>query len=194
MPRIATIERTTLETKVSVTVNLDGAGITTVTTGVGFLDHLLTSLGHHSLIDLSISCEGDVHIDDHHTVEDTMLVLGETLATALGDRAGISRYGNAIVPMDEALGTCAIDVGGRPYSSIQATLQGPSIGNFTTQNFEHGLEALARTGGFTLHLTATGRNDHHVAEAGIKSVARALRMAVAVDDRRVGIASTKGTT
>ena len=194
MTRIATIERTTLETNVSVTVNLDGAGLSTVVTGVGFLDHLLTSLAHHSLIDLTVSCEGDLHIDDHHTVEDTMLVLGEALGSALGDRAGISRYGNATVPMDEALGSCAIDVGGRPYAAIEASLVGPSIGNFTTQNFAHGLEALARTGGFTLHLTADGRNDHHVAEAGIKAVARALRMAIAPDSRRVGIASTKGTT
>lgn len=193
MTRTASIERTTLETKVAVTVDLDGTGTTNVSTGVGFLDHLLTSLGHHSLIDLSVSCEGDLHIDDHHSVEDTMLVLGEALAAALGDRAGISRYGNATVPMDEALGVCAIDVGGRPYSLIQATFGGQSIGNFTTQNFEHGLEAFARTAGFTLHLTATGRNDHHVAEAGIKSVARALRMAVETDDRRRGIASTKGT-
>ncbi len=193
MTRTASIERTTLETKVALSLDLDGTGTTNVTTGVGFLDHLLTSLGHHSLIDLSVSCEGDLHIDDHHSVEDTMLVLGEALASALGDRTGISRYGNATVPMDEALGVCAIDVGGRPYSAIQATFGGPNIGNFTTQNFEHGLEAFARTGGFTLHLTATGRNDHHVAEAGIKSVARSLRMAVETDDRRRGIASTKGT-
>lgn len=193
MTRTASIERTTLETKVAVRVDLDGSGTTSVSTGVGFLDHLLTSLGHHSLIDLSVSCEGDLHIDDHHSVEDTMLALGEAIGTALGDRTGISRYGNAAVPMDEALGTCAIDVGGRPYSVIEAAFEGQYIGNFSTQNFEHGLEAFARTGGFTLHLTTAGRNDHHVAEAGIKAVAKSLRMAVDLDNRRQGIASTKGT-
>lgn len=193
MTRNATIERTTNETKVTVSINLDGTGTTAISTGVGFFDHLLDALGHHSLIDLSIATEGDTHIDDHHTVEDTMLVLGEALATALGDRTGISRYGNAAVPMDEALASCAVDVGGRPYSVISADFANPSIGSFTLQNFAHGLEALARTAGFTLHVTATGANDHHVAEAGIKAVARALRSAVAIDDRRIGIASTKGT-
>lgn len=194
MNRTAKIERVTNETKVSVSVDLDGSGTTAIETGVGFFDHLLTALGHHSLIDLTITCEGDLHIDDHHSVEDTMLVLGEALGTALGERSGITRFANATVPMDEAIATCAIDVGGRPYSVFEIALSNPMIGNFTTQNFTHGLEALARSAGFTLHLMSTGSNDHHITEAGIKAVARALRMAVAPDDRRVGIPSTKGTT
>ena len=194
MTRTAKIERITNETKVSVSVDLDGSGTTAIETGVGFFDHLLTALGHHSLIDLAISCEGDLHIDDHHTVEDTMLVLGEALGAALGERAGIARFGNATVPMDESVASCAIDVGGRPYSVFNVNLANPMIGDFTTQNFTHGLEALARSGGFTLHVTAAGDNDHHITEAGIKAVARALRMAIEPDDRRIGIPSTKGTT
>ena len=123
-----------------------------------------------------------------------MLVLGEALGAALGERAGIARFGNATVPMDESVASCAIDVGGRPYSVFNVNLANPMIGDFTTQNFTHGLEALARSGGFTLHVTAAGDNDHHITEAGIKAVARALRMAIEPDDRRIGIPSTKGTT
>lgn len=194
MNRTARIERSTKETTVEIEVGLDGTGTTEVATGVGFLDHLLTSLGHHALIDLRISTEGDLEIDDHHTVEDTMLVLGDAVATALGERTGIQRFGDAVVPMDEAVATCAVDVGGRPYAVIEIPLSQPSIGNLSTQNLPHGLEAFARTAGITLHLTATGDNDHHVAEAAFKALARALRSAVAPDSRREGVASTKGTT
>ncbi|MDH3306037.1 MAG: imidazoleglycerol-phosphate dehydratase HisB [Acidimicrobiia bacterium] len=192
MTRTATISRTTRETSVTVTVDLDGDGTTDVATGVGFFDHLLTSFGHHSLIDLTVRTEGDLHIDDHHTVEDTMLVLGEALAAALDQRAGIARFGDAAVPMDEALARAAVDVGGRPYAVINVPLRTERIGTFTCQNFAHGLEAFCQTAGFTLHLTAGGENDHHIAEAAIKAVARAVRAAVTADPRRPGMASTKG--
>jgi imidazoleglycerol-phosphate dehydratase len=194
MTRTATTTRHTKETSVEVSLDLDGTGSADVSTGVGFFDHLLTSLAHHALFDLTIRVEGDLEIDDHHTVEDTALVLGDAFATALGTREGISRFGDAVVPMDEALGRAAVDVGGRPYSVIDLPLTQPAIGNLSTQNLPHALEAFVRTAGITLHLSAEGRNDHHIAEAAFKALARALRAAVAVDDRRTGVASTKGTT
>ena len=193
MSRTATVTRVTRETAVAVTLDLDGSGTAEVGTGVGFFDHLLTSLAHHALFDLTVRTEGDLEIDDHHTVEDTALVLGEALAGALGDRSGIVRYGDAAVPMDEALAIAAVDVGGRPYAVVDLELATERIGDLTTQNLPHALEALCRTAGMTLHLTARGRNDHHVAEAAFKALARALRVAVALDPRRTGIASTKGT-
>lgn len=192
--RTAHIRRETRETAVEVHLDLDGSGQAEVSTGVGFFDHLLTSLAHHALFDLQVQTTGDLVVDDHHTVEDTALVLGSAIAEALGDRAGISRFGDAAVPMDEALGSAAVDVGGRPYAVIDLPLQNPTIGNLTTQNLPHALEALARTAGITLHLQSRGRNDHHQAEAAIKALARALRQAVARDARREGLASTKGTT
>ena len=176
----------------SVTVDLDGSGSSKVRTGVGFFDHLLTSFSHHSLIDLTVEVDGDLAVDDHHTVEDTALVLGEALGESLGDRSRIVRFGEATVPMDEALARCAVDVGGRAYSVIELPLSTPYIGNLTTQNLAHALEALARTAGFTLHLAASGSNDHHIAEAAFKALARAVRIAVTADERRQGIASTKG--
>ncbi len=194
MTRQATVTRTTTETDIEVSVDLDGSGSTDVSTGVGFFDHLLVSLGHHSLVDLRIATRGDLEIDDHHTVEDTAIVLGQAFAEALGDRSGIQRYGDATVPMDEAIATCAVDVGGRPYAVIDIDLVQASIGNLSTQNVPHALEAFARAAGFTLHLTSTGANDHHVAEAAFKALARALRAAVATDPRRQGVASTKGST
>ena len=194
MTRSATVTRTTRETDVTVTLDLDGSGAAEVATGVGFLDHLLGSLAHHALFDLTVRTEGDLVIDDHHTVEDTALVVGEALAEALGDRTGIARFGDGAVPMDEALATAAIDVGGRPYAVIDLELATERIGNLTTQNLPHALEAFCRTAGVTLHLTARGRNDHHVAEAAFKALARALRAAVAADPRRDGIPSTKGAT
>ena len=193
-PRQAVVSRTTKETDITISIDLDGTGVNSVSTGVGFFDHLLTSLSHHSLIDMAIETTGDLEIDDHHTVEDTALVLGDALAQALGDRSGIQRYSDAAVPMDEALARCSLDVGGRPYAVINLELSTPYIGNLTTQNIAHALEAFARTAGFTLHLSASGSNDHHVAEAAFKALARALRGAVGVDPRRDGIASTKGPT
>ena len=193
MTRTATVERSTRETTVSVTIDLDGSGAAEISTGVGFFDHLLTSLSHHSLIDMTISTEGDLYIDDHHTVEDTALVLGEALSEALGDRAGIERFADAKVPMDEAVAEAVLDVSGRPYAVIDLPFTTERIGNLTAQNIPHALEAFARTAGLTLHLKATGANDHHIAEAAFKALARALRSAIAIDPRRSGIPSTKGT-
>ena len=194
MTRIARVERITNETKVTIELDLDGAGASTVTTGVGMFDHVLTSLAHHGLFDLTVTTDGDLEIDDHHTVEDTALVLGTAFADALGDRAGIRRYGDAVVPMDEAIARCAVDVGGRPYAVLDIATSGERIGNLTLQNVPHALEAFARTAGFTIHLEASGDNDHHVVEAAFKALARALRSAVEADQRREGIPSTKGTT
>ena len=193
MPRNATCRRSTKETRVSVTLDLDGNGDATVRTGIGFFDHLLTSLAHHALFDLTVNTDGDVEVDDHHTVEDTALCLGEALGAALGDRTAIHRFGDARVPMDEAIATATVDVGGRPYSVVDLELANPAIGNLTAQNIPHALEAFARSAGITMHLTATGRNDHHVAEAAFKALARALRAAVSPDPRRSGMPSTKGT-
>ena len=193
MSRTASIRRTTRETEVAVTVDLDGEGRAEVHTGIGFLDHLLTSLAHHALFDLEVRTSGDLEVDDHHTVEDTALVLGQAIAEALGDRAGIARFGDAAVPMDEALARAAVDAGGRPYAVIDLALRNERIGALTAQNLPHALETLARTAGMTVHLEASGRNDHHVAEAAFKALARALRAAVSPDGRRRGVPSTKGT-
>jgi imidazoleglycerol-phosphate dehydratase len=192
--RTATLTRVTRETSVELTLDLDGTGMTDIDTGVGFFDHLLGSLAHHGLFDLTIRARGDLHVDDHHTVEDVALVLGAALAEALADRAGIERFGDAAVPMDEALATAVVDAGGRPYAVIELPFAGERAGTLTLQNVPHALEALARGGGITLHLTGTGRNDHHLAEAAFKALGRALRAATAPDPRRRGLASTKGST
>ncbi len=191
--RRVTVARRTRETDVTISLDLDGSGSADVATGVGFYDHLLTSLAHHALFDLEIRVSGDLEIDEHHTVEDVALVLGAALAEALGDRAGIARFGEASVPMDEALATAVLDVGGRPYAALDVPFRAERIGALPTQLVDHALEAFARTAGVTLHLRASGRNDHHVAEAAFKALARALRGAVAPDPRRAGIASTKGS-
>jgi len=191
-PRVSALRRRTRETDVSVRVALDGTGEASISTGIGFYDHLLTSLAHHSLIDLRIEATGDLEVDDHHTVEDVALVLGAALAAALGDRAGIRRFGDAAVPMDESLASVAIDVGGRPYAVIDLPFRAERIGALSTQLIEHALEAFARTSGSTLHVRGTGRNDHHLAEAAFKALARALRAACEPDPRRAGVASTKG--
>ncbi len=191
--RAAHIERSTSETEVIVDLNLDGIGSADIRTGVGMLDHLLTSFAHHSLIDMNITTDGDLEIDDHHTVEDTMLVLGTAIDKALGDRTGITRYGDALVPMDEALSTVAIDFGGRPYAVVDIPFRADRIGELSTQLIDHGIEAFARTARVTLHVTASGRNDHHIAEATFKALARATCEAIARDPRRIGIPSTKGS-
>jgi imidazoleglycerol-phosphate dehydratase len=193
MSRSATRERATRETRISVSVDLDGSGRSSVNTGIGFLDHLLTSLAHHALFDVEVSATGDLEVDEHHTVEDVALVLGEAVSSALGDRAGIVRFGDASVPMDEALATVALDLSGRPYAVIGIAFRGERIGALSTQLVEHALESFARTAGATVHVRATGRNDHHIAEATFKALARALRAAVALDPGRAGVASTKGT-
>ena len=185
--------RETKETRITVSVDLDGSGEAAIATGVGFYDHLLSSLSHHSLIDISISASGDLEIDDHHTVEDVALALGGAISDALGDRAGITRFGAARVPMDESLAQCALDLSGRPYAVIDLPFRGDRMGELSTQMVEHALISFAQASGATLHIDAVGRNDHHLAEAAFKSLARALRMAVAPDPRRTGVASTKGS-
>jgi imidazoleglycerol-phosphate dehydratase len=192
--RRAERQRQTRETDVRVAVDLDGTGVARISTGIGFYDHLLTSLATHALVDLEIEARGDLEVDEHHTVEDVALVLGEAVAAALGDRAGITRFGDAAVPMDEALARAALDLSGRPYAVLRLEFRGERIGGLATQLVEHALEAFARTAGLTLHLEASGRNDHHVAEAAFKALARSLRAAVAYDPRRVGVVpSSKGT-
>jgi len=193
MSRNASVQRTTRETDVHVTIDLDGTGDVNVSTGVGFYDHMLTAFGHHALFDLSVDTTGDLHIDEHHTVEDTALVLGNAIADALGDRSGIRRYGSATIPMDEAVATAVVDIGGRTYAVIDLPFTTERLGTMGTQMIPHALEAFARTAGATLNLTASGSNDHHIAEAAFKALAYAVRAAVEIDPRRTGIASTKGT-
>ena len=192
--RRVTVQRTTRETEIALTLDLDGAGATAIATGVGFYDHLLGSLAHHGLLDLEVRATGDLEVDDHHTVEDVALVLGAAVGEALGDRAGIVRFGDATIPMDESVATAIIDVGGRPYAVIDLPFRGERAGALTLQLVEHAFEAFARTAGATLHVRGTGRNDHHLAEAAFKAVGRALRAAVEPDPRRRGVASTKGST
>jgi imidazoleglycerol-phosphate dehydratase len=190
--RRVTIARTTAETDITVTLGLDGSGHTAIDTGIGFYDHLLGSLAHHGLFDLAIHADGDLQVDEHHTVEDAALVLGAAFAEALGDRAGIQRFGSSSVPMDESLATVVLDIGGRPYAVIDLPFRGLHAGGLPLQLVEHALESFARTAGATLHVTGTGRNDHHLAEAAFKALGRALRAACEIDPRREGLASTKG--
>lgn len=191
--RRVTLARTTRETSIVITLDLDGTGAATVATGIGFYDHLLTSFAHHGLFDLTVDATGDLDVDEHHTVEDVALVLGAAVADALGDRAGIGRFGDAAVPMDESIATAVIDVGGRPYAVIDLPFRGERVGGLPLQLIEHALESFARTSGTTLHVRGTGRNDHHLAEAAFKALARALRAACEPDPRRSGIPSTKGS-
>ena len=185
--------RETKETRITVSVDLDGSGKAAIATGVGFYDHLLSSLAHHSLIDIEINAAGDIEIDDHHTVEDVALALGGAISDALGDRAGITRFGAARVPMDESLAQCALDLSGRPFAVIDLPFRADRMGELSTQMVEHALISFAQASGTTLHVEAKGRNDHHMAEAAFKALARALRMAVSPDPRRSGVASTKGS-
>ncbi|MPZ51908.1 MAG: imidazoleglycerol-phosphate dehydratase HisB [Acidimicrobiia bacterium] len=190
--RTSNQNRTTAETDVTVELDLDGSGKGDIDTGIGFLDHLLTSFSHHGMFDLTVRTKGDLEVDDHHSVEDTMLMVGSAVADALGDRSGIQRFGSAAIPMDEALATVSLDVSGRPYTVLDINLTSDRIGELTSQNVPHCLEAFTRTAGITLHIKSTGNNDHHVAEATFKGLAVALRQAVAIDERRLGVASTKG--
>ena len=192
MTRTATITRTTSETDVRVVLDLDGTGVTKITTGVGMYDHLLTSFGMHGLFDLEITTKGDLHIDEHHTVEDTAIALGQAFDEALGDRSGITRFADTRLVMDEAVAVAAIDLGGRAYTVLDLGFIAPSIGTLGTQMIPHALEAFAASARMTLHLRATGRNDHHIAEASFKALARSMRVACELDPRRVGIPSTKG--
>ena len=186
------LARRTRETDVTVTLDLDGTGTATVATGIGFYDHLLGSLAHHGLFDLEIAATGDLDVDEHHTVEDVALVLGSAFDEALGDRAGIRRFGDSAVPMDESEATAVVDVGGRPYAMIDLPFRAERAGTLPLQLVEHALEAFARTAGATILERGAGRNDHHLAEAAFKALGRALRVACEPDPRRTGVASTKG--
>ena len=194
MSRSATIHRTTSETDISLTLTLDGAGRAELSTGVGFLDHMLTALARHGLFDLQLQASGDLHIDDHHTVEDVGIVLGQAFAQAIGDKRGIRRYGQALVPMDEALVEAAIDISGRPLLVWSVAFSVPTIGTFDTELFEEFFRAFAHNALITLHVTQkSGRNAHHIAEGCFKALARALRMAAEMDPLAAGtIPSTKG--
>lgn len=191
--RTAEISRQTKETKITLALNLDGTGQSRVETGVGFFDHMLDLLSRHSLIDLSVDAEGDLDVDDHHTVEDVGIVLGQAIEKAVGDKRGIHRYGWAIVPMDESLAQVAIDLSGRAAFIFNATFNGPKIGKFDTELVAEFLKALATTARMNLHVNVPyGDNNHHIAEAIFKATAKALRQAVSADPRNTGVPSTKG--
>jgi imidazoleglycerol-phosphate dehydratase len=193
MARTAQIRRETGETKIDLTLDLDGAGRSTVDTGVGFFDHMLTLLARHSLIDLTVKAEGDLHVDAHHTVEDVGICYGKALAQALGDKAGIRRYGDATVPMDETLVTAAIDLSGRPFCVWRAEVPPETLGTFNAQLAEEFWRAVSSSGTLTLHVICHhGKNTHHIIEGIFKATARALRQAVELDPRGMGVPSTKG--
>jgi imidazoleglycerol-phosphate dehydratase len=193
--RTATINRDTAETAITVEINLDGTGVYDNETGVGFFDHMLDQLSRHALIDMKIRAKGDLHIDDHHTVEDVGLALGKALAQAVGDKRGIRRYGSCLLPMDDALVRSALDLSGRPYLVWKVDMPTAKIGAFDTELVREFFTAFAMQGGVTLHVEALdGFNSHHIAEAAFKSVAQALRMALETDPRKAdAIPSTKGT-
>lgn len=192
--RQAEITRSTTETEVSVVLRLDGTGQHKMATGVGFFDHMLDQLSRHSLIDIAVSAKGDLHIDDHHTVEDCGIALGQALAQALGDKRGIRRYGDVRLAMDDAQVACALDLSGRPYLVWNVAFPTATVGSFDTELVREFFQALATHGGITLHVDLIhGINSHHIAEAAFKAVARALRLAVEPDPRSAGvIPSTKG--
>ena len=194
MSRHATVTRTTSETDIRLSFGLDGSGVAEIATGVGFLDHMLTALARHGLFDLTVQAQGDLHIDDHHTVEDVGIVLGQAFHQAIGDKRGIRRYGQALVPMDEALVEAAVDISGRPLLAWQVAFAVPTIGTMDTELFEEFFRAFAINALITLHVTArAGRNAHHIAEGCFKALARALRTASEPDPRAAGsIPSTKG--
>jgi len=192
--RTATITRKTAETDITVTLNLDGTGLYDNRTGIGFFDHMLDQLSRHALIDMTIEATGDLHIDDHHTVEDVGIALGQALATALGDKRGIRRYGECALPMDDAQVRCALDLSGRPFLVWNLGFPTPKIGSFDTELVREFFQALSTHGGITLHLDLLhGFNSHHIAEAAFKAVARALRAALETDPRKAdAVPSTKG--
>lgn len=193
--RAASVSRKTKETEISASVEIDGNGRFDVSTGVGFFDHMLEQLSRHSLIDMTVRAKGDLHIDDHHTVEDTGIALGQAIAKALGERRGITRYASIDLAMDETLTRAAIDVSGRPFLIWQVAFSSPKIGSFDTELVREFFQALAQNAGITLHVTNHyGANNHHIAETCFKAVARALRAALEYDPRQAGaIPSTKGT-
>lgn len=192
--RTATIQRRTSETSIDVSVNLDGTGLYEVSTGIGFLDHMLEQLSRHSLIDLKVKTVGDLHVDQHHTTEDTGIAIGEAVLKALGDKKGITRYGHAYAPMDETLTRCALDISGRPWLVFKAEFGTPRLGEWDTELIEHWFHSFAQAAGITLHIeNLYGSNNHHIVESCYKALARALRVAVEIDARKAdAIPSTKG--
>lgn len=193
MPRIGSIKRDTAETQIHLTLNLDGTGQARLATGIGFFDHMLTLLAKHGLFDLTIEAKGDLHVDGHHTVEDVGICLGKALAQALGDKAGIRRYGDSTVPMDETLVTAAVDLSGRPFLVWRAEVPNETLGTFHASLAEEFWRAVSSSGAHNLHvLCHYGRNTHHIIEGIFKSTARALRQAVELDPRGTGVPSTKG--
>jgi imidazoleglycerol-phosphate dehydratase len=193
--RKASVTRTTRETKIAGSVVLDGTGVYDVKTGIGFLDHMLEQLSRHSLIDLTLRAEGDLHIDFHHTTEDTGYVVGEAISTALGERVGIQRYGDALIPMDETLTRVALDASNRPYLVWKVEFTRPKLGEMDTELFKEWFQAFAQSAGVTLHVeTLYGENNHHIVESCFKGLARSLRAAIAIDPRKAdAVPSTKGT-
>jgi imidazoleglycerol-phosphate dehydratase len=193
-PRKADVKRKTNETSISAYVNLDGTGTVKVSTGLGFFDHMIEQLGRHSLIDITLDCQGDLHIDAHHTVEDCGWALGDAFSRALGDRRGITRYGMSFLPMDEALTRVAIDISGRPYLVWHVKLPSPRLGDMDTEVFEEFFRAFSQASGMTLHIeTCYGSNTHHIIESSFKALAQACKTAVVIDPRQAGrIPSTKG--
>lgn len=194
MKRQATIVRRTKETEITATVDLDGTGASDISTGVGFLDHMLEQLARHGLFDIKLAAKGDLHIDFHHTTEDVGIVLGQAVAKALGDKQGIARYADVHLPMDEALTRVALDISGRPYLIWKVAFSQPKVGDMDTELFREWFQAFAQNAGITLHVESLyGDNNHHIAETCYKGLARALRAAVALDPRQVGrVPSTKG--
>ncbi len=188
------VERSTKETKIVASVNLDGTGKYAVKTGIGFLDHMLEQLSRHSLIDLEVEAKGDLHIDFHHTTEDTGIVIGQAVAKALGDRLGIRRYADALIPMDETLTRVAMDVSNRPYLIWRVNFTKPKLGEMDTELFKEWFQAFAQAAGITLHVeNLYGENNHHIVESCYKGLARALRHAIEIDPRQAGtVSSTKG--
>ncbi len=193
--RRATISRKTNETAISVTVDLDGTGKSSIKTGIGFFDHMLDQLSRHSLIDMDIDCSGDLYIDDHHSVEDTGIAIGQAISKALGDRRGITRYASIDLAMDETMTKAAVDLSGRPFLVWNVTFSAPKIGTFDTELVREFFQALAQNAGITLHvMNHYGANNHHIAETCFKAVARVLRQATEIDPRQAGrVPSTKGT-
>jgi imidazoleglycerol-phosphate dehydratase len=193
--RTGSVERNTKETKIKVSVNLDGTGEYSVSTGIGFLDHMLEQLSRHSLMDLTVEAEGDTHIDFHHTTEDTGIAIGEAVNQALGDRKGITRYGSALVPMDETLSRIAIDLSNRPYLIWRVDFSKPKLGDMDTELFKEWFQAFAQAAGATLHVeNLYGENNHHIVESCYKGLARSLREAMEIDPRKAdAVPSTKGT-
>lgn len=194
MARQAVVERRTRETDIAVTLELDGAGRADIDTGIGFFDHMLEGFARHGLFDLTVRCKGDLQVDSHHTIEDTGIALGTALLQALGDKAGIVRYGSCLLPMDETLALCAVDLGGRPYFVYDAAFAAPACGGMDTQMAREFFYAVSYAAAMNLHLKVLyGENDHHKLEAMFKAFAKALSAAVRRDDRIVGVLSTKGS-